>query len=333
MISFAICIKKKKKMKVWVTIICLLICNSLLAADYAKYHESCNSALIEKINGNTKRAIEYYEKAFSENHPFVDDLQELYKCYIAVNDKENAYRTLERMVISGFRLEEKSYLCLPTKPALEKIDNTDFIEDTTLLARLKVNYNDLKTRSIKNFDKESVKYIQSISTNDRFVGYMRTLADSSGESLISEIGFNANAEMFLNLIKSNLIDESIPFDIYGSYFYISLAHIALSVSKKDDVNTLFDYLKRQVIIGNLHPNQYAIYFDQNYVRVLGHTGSYYGAHYSSSWNEETSKMCVQIMPVEDPIKLDKRRASLFLPPLWVMEKLKGIVLPNNYKAE
>lgn len=319
-------------MKIVLVVIFIFVCNHMFADDYKEYYVLCNKALAQKVVGNNRKAIEYYEKAFNKKRPFVDDLKELYGCYMAIDDKVNAYKTLEKMVLYGFQMEEKSYLCIPTNPVLEKFNNASFVKDSALLNKLNLNYNNLKTQCKKIPDESSAKYIQSIITNDRFIGYIRTRSDSTVESIISNVGFVANANIFLNLIKKNLINEAIPFDIYGDYFYLSLMHIVQSVKDKDDIKILFDFLKRQVVVGNLHPYQYAVYFDQNYVRVLRNR-SYYGTNTIASFNEQKQKLDMQVFPIEDPDKLDIRRECIYLAPLWVYAKKNNFTLPNEYKYE
>lgn len=291
--------------------------------NYRYYYKECNSALEAKVNGDIPKAILLYEKAFNKYRPFIDDLKNLYSCYKTINDSKNAYKTLERMVMIGFQPEEISYLCTPSNPILERIDHTDFITDSLLKAKLDANYSNLRSRFMKKVNIAKHAYIQSIITNDRFIGYIRTKSDSSYESVIQDIGFNANAQLFLNLIKNKKLDEDIPFDYYGDYFNIALLHIVLSVKNEEDQKILFDYLKRQVLKGNLHPSQYAVFYDTKYVRRLGHKYSFYGAFYY--FDEDSNSIKILIDPNENIEDIDKRREEIFLPSLRIISKIM------NYK--
>lgn len=297
----------------------LLINNySYANMNYRYYYKECNSALEAKVNGDIPKAILFYEKAFSKYRPFIDDLKNLYSCYKTINDSKNAYKTLERMVLIGFQPEEKSYLCTPSNPILERIDHTDFIADSLLKAKLNANYSNLRSKFMKKVNIAKHAYIQSIITNDRFIGYIRTKSDSSEESVIQDIGFNANSQLFLNLIINKKLDEDIPFDYYGDYFNIALLHIVLSVKNEEDQKILFDYLKGQVLKGNLHPSQYAVFYDAKYVRRLGHKYSFYGAfHY---FDEDSNSIKILIDPKENIEDIDKRREEIFLPSLRLISK-------------
>lgn len=91
-----------------------------------------------------------------------------------------------------------------------------------------------------------------------------------------------------------------------------LERILLSLSKKEAMHFL-DILRKQVTKGNLHPEDYAQLYDIVFHR--DHGKSYYGT--------------LQSVKPYCPRKLDKRRESLGLPPLWVSAQLSNTQLPNK----
>jgi hypothetical protein len=110
----------------------------------------------------------------------------------------------------------------------------------------------------------------------------------------------------------------------SSEMEITMLHISQSTTKKD-YQFYFNLLKEQVLKGNVSNFNYAVFYD-NYL-YRNKKGTYYGQQ--MKFNSKTGNLkCAR---VEDIDNVDKRRAEIGLPPLWVWCELHNIELPENYQ--
>ena len=298
--------------------------------NYISYYKKCNEALESKVNGDITKAIQLYELAFSEHYPFVDDLNELKNCYVLLGKKSEAYLIIERMVLCGFKLKEKSYLISPNSAIVGK-KNLQLESDSNLIDQLNLNYVSLRKEFLSSINYEKDKYLTTIASLDRFTGYMRTHSGEKDEAYIATVGFNALAQLFLNLMDSDQLPYRYESDAWDDQINLALIHIALSLEKHEEQERFLNKLKELVICGTFPPAQYAVIFDQIYERVRNNKESFYGMSFEAVFNfDDPSQLKLVITSPMDIDNVDKRRNEIFLPPLWVWAKQKGYQLPINY---
>jgi hypothetical protein len=171
-----------------------------------------------------------------------------------------------------------------------------------------------------NVEKHS--YLQAIVTAECFVGIMRSCySDSASYDIIEDAGFITNGRLFINLLKSEYLPSRKESYLWNDEngFIVALIHIARSL-KGEESKDFFAILKRHVLTGDLYPAQYAVLYDSANSADYGMSAIF----------DEISGKIVLAQP-EDVKNVDKRRAEIFLPPLWVWAKKTGYQLPKNYE--
>jgi len=301
--------------------------------NYISYYQICNKALELKIKGNYEASIKLYESAFKKYYPFVKDLNELRNCYLLVNKNKLAYKITKRMILSGYKFGTKSFLIHPNQAITEIIDNK-LENDTISLKKIKKEYSSLRKKHSKNIDKEKDKYLSVIASLDRFVGAMRNKYrdDEINEDFVSEAGFSTMAELFLNLLESDMIPDRQQSDAWDDQLKGALVHISLIINDLNKEKIFLAKLKDHVIKGNLEPEQFAIIYDQIYTRKWHNKNSYYGMTFEMiDFINDPSKIQLKIKLPEDVVNIDNKRSNIYLPPLWVWAEQKKYQLPEEYK--
>ena len=292
---------------------------------YSKYYEKTINAYSNMAEGNYTMAVKLYEEAFADNDPFPDDLANLRDCYLALGDTTNAVNCVKRMVACGWQLQE-TYPVIDFKPLGNRIgafDSTQIAYITSIYPTLRQNY-------LQHIDLDKNAYLERIVLNEIFCQEIRDgeLMDDKGKSAV----FAQNAVNLCELLKNKELNRN-KVDVWNSILLqVALVHCAKSIGLKEygrealypDFMAL---LKKEVLKGNLHPEIYASVYDIVY--WFNYNKSYYGRQ--TSFDPETEKrFCVEI---EDVDEVDKRRAEIGLPPVWVFCKKYNIALPKNYQPK
>jgi hypothetical protein len=294
------------------------------ARNYENYYNLRKEAIISKVNGNAQQAILLYEKAFANNYPFVEDLLELKNCYKLINDTANIVKTWERFILTGYVLENKSYLIID--------DSNKSVWEYSIPADEKfvfnvINYDLLRNKYLKNgFNSEKNNYLQAIITNECFANQTRKKYANNYKKYneTGNITFGTNGYLFINLAKSEYLPNRQESNLWeDDQFIVALVHIAASL-KGNDLEVFLNILKENLICGNLCPENYAAIYDH---AKQGHKK---GKNYYGTSLEQNNENQIVIVEPQEISNIDVRRAEIFLPPLWVWAKKTGFLLPKNY---
>ena len=321
-------------------LVLFLVCNlfymnyaqsvSLQQNDYSKYYKQCNTAFVAMQKGDYGKSIEIYNRTFDEFYAFIDDLDNLRKCYLSIERKDEAYLVMKKMVQHGFKFKNNSYL-VSSRTAISGMKDTRLNDSPELVMKLKQNYGSLRKQFLKKINYDKDKYLSVYGNLDRFVGYCRP--KDKGD-LISDIGFTSISELFLNYLDSEFIPSRSESDSWDDQLNIALVHMALSLKNETQEEFFLEKLREMVIKGNLSPVQYAVLFECIHVRNRKNSNSYYGMYFLAPEKfEDPSNIQFEILTPEDIGNIDQRRSDIFLPPLWSFAKHKNYKLPEKYKIK
>jgi hypothetical protein len=299
--------------------------------DYTAYYSICNMALQHKVQGDCVQAIELYQKAFNDCLPFSEDIKNLIKCYLAQEDSINAYKTLQLLIKSGYKIENQLPLLAENGEKEERI-YFNLSGDSRLDSLLLREYDDLRREFLQNNDQQANEYMQAIAIMEHFSSGARYFTSSTKKRNIVE---NANWALewnyLFNLLRSDIDLSRERTDFWEDVnFVMALIHTEqyLTDNNHDSLQVYLSLLADHVKQGNLHPTQYAIILDNVYSRKSNFKFSYYGY-------DGTISLAGMIEPrkIKDIETVDKRREELFLPPLWVYYQDKNYPLPASYKPK
>jgi tetratricopeptide (TPR) repeat protein len=295
--------------------------------DYSEYYNLIGRGYTEYVQKDYHKAIETFELTFSKYYPFPNDVNVLKECYLAIDDKEKAYQAMRRMVLCGFKLESSIPLINSGMYlANYKLDTRS--GDTILEQRLLQEYPAIREEYLKNIDWNIDQCLKILTHFEIHTALMRTKSSSTKiNNLIAGYGWEINKEMFMNLMDSKKCVDRELTDTWTSYeMEVAILHISQSITK-EDYQRYFQLLKEQVLQGNVSNFNYAAFYD-NYL-YRNKKGTYYGQQ--MQYHQKTGKRkCARI---EDVNNVDKRRAEIGLPPLWIWCELHSIELPEGYQKK
>jgi tetratricopeptide (TPR) repeat protein len=297
---------------------------ALHAQNYKEYYQLTTIANTHFVQKEYNEAIDKFNTAFDKFYPFIEDLQTLKKCYIAIGDKENAYQTLCKMVLCGYKIDDTTPIIYHNNHLLLYNHNGIDLYDTLLEQRFFAEYPQLRSQYESRINTELNKYLEACVSFEVFCGLARSQTSSTKEMrIIANAGFNVEKIVFMNLMK----EKDIPRYEVSAWTNFNLLrmvlHTAQSATKKD-FEEYFKLLWKQVEEGNFILENYASIFDNCYNRVYGKDYFYGG----QSIRKKDGK--VYMSPVEDVKNVDERRAKIGLPPLWVWCKKYNLVPPEGY---
>lgn len=156
--------------------------------------------------------------------------------------------------------------------------------------------------------KESL--LMSITVLDRFIDEIRSTTIHN-EKVVNKL-FEAAAQNAINIFKN----EQLPFRVTGSVWNddlsLALIHCIKSLDKWDG-EVLLTAIKKHVILGNVHPYQYAVFYDV----YFGETNpklSYYGTKFYRKYKKnKTNSFQRELYCIHDFLNLNIRRKEILLP--------------------
>lgn len=294
--------------------------------DYTGYYQLTGEGYTHYANGEYQKAIAIFELAFSNYYPFPDDVDMLKKCYLAIEDKEKAYGAMRNMILCGFQLKTSIPL-INSGTSLGGYKTDTRSGDTILERRLAQEYPQLRAEYLKNIDWDADQYLKILTYFEIHTSLMRKMASVKEDDIVANLGFRAEKDMFMNLMASKQDVSRAKTDTWCSNEMEMVIIHTMQQVKKDEFQLYFQLLKEQVLKGNVSNLQYAICYD-NWSYNYG-KGSCYGQQ--AEFNPQTGSFkCAKIVDVKN---VDKRRAEIGLPPLWVWSEIHKVELPDGYKRD
>lgn len=322
--SFSISMGIIFQLSFWLLFFMNLLCTLTAQNSYAPYYEKTINAYTKMAEGNYSLAVELYEKAFSNDYPFPDDLANLRDCYLALGDTTLAVNCVKRMITCGWQLYE-TYPVVGLAPWKNKIGAFD----TTQINYITNLYQTLRQSYLQQIVPSENAYLERIVVNEIFCEDIRD-GEFGKIKKLSRSVFAQNAIILCELLKNKELDRK-EVDVWNHTLLLTaLVHCAKSIGLKKYKSgktyaELMDLLKKEVLKGNLYPDVYASIYDIVY--WFNYHKSYYGRQIS--FDPKTGKnYCVEI---DDPIGVDVRRAEIGLPPVWAFCQKYNITPPANYK--
>lgn len=296
--------------------------------NYKNYYAQVSQAYEEIALKNHQNAIQIFESTFTNFYPFTDDLKALAKCYLVTGNKEKAYESMKRMILSGYKLESTLPL-VNSNTAQGNFKTTTGVGDSILEKQLLIEYSSLRNEYVKKIDWQLNNYLSILSYFEVHTSLMRKQCDSDKTySAIENYGFGTEKDMLMNLLKSDLkLKREVTDSWESNDFLVMLIHCSQSLTNQQETDLFFDLLKKQVNEGNLSNLQYASIIDNN--RYRSKKGSLYGQQFRI--NSKTGER--ELTLIEDIQNVDNRRLELGLPPLWVWCELYNIQVPIDYKKK
>ncbi|MDR1974335.1 MAG: hypothetical protein LBQ31_06630 [Bacteroidales bacterium] len=334
--------------------LCVLLVQQLYAQqrDYRDYFRLCNEALRFQVTGETETAITFYEKAFSEQVPFLEDLDKLKACYKLMDDTNMIMSVWKRKILTGFTRTNISYLITLEYPLLMEWNANIPQDEQSIFER--INYDSLhQIFMLKNINVEKDRYMQALITSECFSGNMRQYYRDNPDEIkkycsqmtcitdfIGTVSYVNNGRLFIALAKSGFLPSRAETAWWeDTKMYYLLEHIAASLQGQE-LDTFLNILWSHVEVGDITPEQYASMFDVSRHGTFEDSG-YYGCVAVFSDDVDYDKLDftrpiqeqlqMQIVTPRDVENVDKRRAEIYLPPLWVSAKQKNMILPKSYK--
>lgn len=294
---------------------------------YQVYYVKTTNAYVKMADNNYGEAVKLYEDAFSDNYyPFSDDLANLRDCYLAIGDTARAFECVKRMIACGWTLEEK----LPVVDYRHFNNDMGAFDSTRILA-IRGMFPSLRQEYLKKIDNEENAYWERIVYNEVLCVQTRLRFGQKK----ADYAWLTNLDEAIILLKNKELNREKIDAWNGIFALMALVHLAQSTTvyshNKKVCDSLFyqlmDLLKKEVIRGNLHPDNFAVIYDAAY--SYRHGKSYYGRELTL--NPKTGlRSC---FPVEDVDNVDARRAEIGLPPIWAFCKKYDITPPVNYKSK
>jgi hypothetical protein len=147
----------------------------------------------------------------------------------------------------------------------------------------------------------------SITVLDRFIDEMRRTTIHK-EKVVNQL-FEKAAQNALNILKN----EQLPFRVIGSVWNddlsLAIVHCIKSLEKKD-CEILLDALKKHVLLGNIHPYQYAVFYDVFFGETFPSL-SYYGTRFYQKNKKNNFQR--ELYCIHEFSSLNTRREEILLP--------------------
>lgn len=261
--------------------------------NYQSYYSQIYIAEMEKFNGDFQKSFISYKSAFENYFPFQKDLLGIIK----VSD------SLEIKV--GLTKEQKEYINL-IRNFNEIFYSNDIFRnykiDSTEFLKFKKHFKFIKQDDFCNISEENfyiVSEIQQMLNTDQFIRKIKK--STFKDSLLIKVDKENNIRL-RKLINQYGYPNQRELGITGSMVYTLLLHITIS----EDLTSFEDsLLNKQVICGNLPPENYAKLIDRFNVWKLS------GKQVYGTWILNGVITKEEIQKFED---LDIRRKNIFLEP-------------------
>lgn len=313
----------------YLILILLLVTNYKLSAKgvgekiiYEEYYKDIIAAEVASAELDYNTALKYYEKAFSENYPYPDDIILAIKCCEKLHDDKKAHELISLLIMSGYKIENTILpfsLCqeLPYDNIFPIIEYQDYFNSI---------YEDVRRLYLKKIDKDNSCLLSSFNTIEEFIiSVRRELRSEEDMILLQDVSYNVVYELLIGLFEnySEGMSRKHTDNWLDFKFIMSLIHTAQCTYSDDEPREQFDlFLRTMVEYGNIHPKQYAMIIDGASNQVYGK--AVYGEMLTRyDYNRE-------FFPIANIEIIDSIRSKAYLSPLWVKAKGMQIPLPDNY---
>lgn len=150
--------------------------------------------------------------------------------------------------------------------------------------------------------------------------FVRSKNDSCIGKYFNEVD-SINCKNVINLINSKGFPGFNMLGIHSNDILFLIMHATTNYASEKYWDSYFKpLLLSEAKKGNISFSSYAFIFDRYYY-YLNNKKQYYGLLKTSTR---------EYLPIENIKEVDKRRAELGLPPLWMDSKISKIKLPDNY---
>jgi hypothetical protein len=212
--------------------------------NYINYYRTCNEALQYKVEGDYIRAIELYQKAFSGNFPFPDDIKHLISCYLLHGDTANALQASRLLIKSGYKLDYNLPFLIEDGKRIGSNYSLILNGNLKLDSLLLDGYDSLRNEFLANNNKEVNQYMKAIAELEFIADQLRFYASSKNEwKILQNRGFRMKTYYLMNLLRSNLDLSRKHTDFWNdNYFIIALIHTAQDLCDGIQDSLLNDFL-------------------------------------------------------------------------------------------
>ncbi|MDR0789913.1 MAG: hypothetical protein LBO06_03855 [Bacteroidales bacterium] len=316
---------------IFVSLITLLWTLTILGQnDYKAYYETRNKAMESHANNKLQEAITIYEKTFTLAYPFPEDMKYLYDCYLKAGDKESAHKTLERMVMCGYKLYPDTLPLVGYNMSMFNERDTNILNDKQFIEE----YDSLRAIYLKGINKEANDYLVANSICEYFAILLRRGSNDEQQSIIEEESFLLKKELLVDFLKSDKnVGRQYTDHWLDPRFLLSLTHSVQILANTGEAQALLDLYWNEVLKGNIYLEQWAVFYDNIiYQEGDGKISSVLGFQSTlmQCKDEEGNDINDYVIILKDSENVDKLRNERLLPPLWVYCKLKNKYLEGNY---
>lgn len=291
---------------------------------YEEYYKEVRNAKLFEAKGDLLKANIAYKNAFKLNLPFPDDVIDAIACNVKLNNKRQIKILIKKLILSGYKTQEKTYLITPLTP--NNLDQKYYFPFRKYQEYFDSIYVPCRKENEKRINIEGEYNLSTFKSLELFICNMR-------KSRSSDTTYKYTRKLAYKVLRSSLLKlEKSDIDISRKHtdswldmrFLVGVIHAGQNIQSDKEKQLFLAFLKRMFIKGNIHPVQYAIFLDDLNCRATGKT--IFGERFSYDADNQT-----KFEAIEDIKNVDRRRAEIFLPPLWVKSKRKSIPLPKNYK--
>jgi hypothetical protein len=300
-------------------------------ANYLDYYKLINDAEVQLYEKDTSSAINTYLLAFKNFAGFEVDYYTPIELTLTQRKYKLTYWFIEQKVLNT------GWFALDQLFGKQLYDG--FIHSTYGKKYLN-NFPKWIAENEKKYDLSKLRLLASIDASDQLVrnGTLRPIKkyipnDSIYWAARFEIIHNVDSTNFIrfqNYCQEYGFPGRISLggkDQYSSTFlihvfkYIDISEVIVSTFEKKRFLFLDSLLKKQVLLGEYEPNDFAYCMDYSLdadsVALYGIPRYWYGKEFIN-------------YPLLDPENVNKRRAEIGLMPIEIERKIKNLPLPPNY---
>jgi len=276
--------------------------------NYITYYSAINEVRVLMIDSNYREAYEIIQTAFKNNESLAADDILAYKCAIYLKKYRHARKHIYDAIKKGydvswieiddnFRISKKKMLRLYNyyKSLID-------MESTMDLMFMLPSDQSIRLSSLDNFEDSVIQNIywsDSIFRNTYLELFYRSMRFMDSINYLSIISF---------IEERGLFEQKLHFHAFGVAELI-LAHSINFCDSYNNCEVIFEYLKRQVVLGNLEPDMFMRIFDRYYFSK--HQCFYYGMYGGLS------------IELYEPENANKRRTNIGLPTFEQQERISG----------
>jgi hypothetical protein len=293
-------------------------------SDFTSYYSYLVKAQTCEANEEYEDAYQLYCKTLTQAYPFPDEYIATIRCCLKTTHTNDIPHLIRELILHGYKLKDVIY------PFSYQANNIHSYEYNYFPFQAYQQYFDsiypLERANYLSHERIiNSQYLNSLSTIEEMIYQQRSFG--MNDTLLGNCYLKLLFPYFIEIENLTMDVSREHTDTWLDMKLISgLIHTGQVIFAIDSIKyqQFEEFLWYMVLQGNLHIQQYAVLIDGIY-NINNRVGIYGEQRMMSSLNN------IQLAPVENIDSIDKIRAAILLPPLWVKCKLTNVKPPEGYK--